>query len=155
MTLSCNRQNSKIYNKDKVVVKSISFVDTSKSIRSNIYSKKDYYFYNDSFVVLLRECKTTPNQILFQVKKHENEFVGIAKLELIDDNGVYYLPESTPRLDETDNKEYFCDSTFSYQSDKISFVFAMENKNHQRLSFIINNSSVLSFKDSIYTLYRR
>lgn len=151
---SCNEQNVKEEKKetDTSILKS-----TVDSVRIPVVNHlNDYIFQSgDSIIVTLQKDDLTPKKLHFKVETKNENFEGVANLELIEDNGKYYLPESTPRLDEKTNKEYMCDSTFSYQSEKISFVFAMENKTQKRLSFIINNSSIASVGDNFYTLYKK
>jgi hypothetical protein len=155
LIVGCNEQNTKVETNVKDTVKSVNLGDTAKpAIVTNL--NDEYVFIGgDTITVVLRRDIASDKKLSFVVNTKGKKFEGSANLELIEDNGKYYLPESTPRLDENTNKEYMCDSTFSYQSEKISFVFAMENKTQKRLSFIINNSTVEGIEDNFYTLYRR
>jgi hypothetical protein len=154
--VSCNEQNTKVEANVKDSIKSNRVGDSVKPTTILANLPNEYVFNGgDSLRVVLRRDAASSKKLLFVVNAKDKKFEGVANLELIEDNGKYYLPESTPRLDEETNKEYMCDSTFSYQSEKISFVFAMENKTQKRLSFIINNSSTEGIGDNFYTLYRK
>lgn len=155
LIVSCNEQstNAKTISKDTVQLSNI-VSSTKPTVVKDI--NDDYLFIGgDTITVVLRRDIASGQKLFFVVNLKGNMFEGFANLELIEDDGKYYVPESTPRLDEKTNKEYMCDSTFSYQSEKISFVFAMENKTQKRLSFIINNSSIEGIEDNFYTLYRK
>ena len=155
LIISCKEQNAKMETSVKDTAKSGNLGDSAKqAIVANL--NDEYVFIEgDTITVVLRRDTASGKKLFFVVNTNGKKFEGAANLELIEDNGKYYLPESTPRLDEKTNKEYMCDSTFSYQSEKISFVFAMENKTQKRLSFIINNSSIGGVEDNFYTLYRK
>ncbi|RZL13366.1 MAG: hypothetical protein EOO89_17700, partial [Pedobacter sp.] len=146
-----NRNNQEVKTEDTVAVKSNS-IDTLKTSKLNELEKFTF-FGGDSITVVLQKDSSTQKKLRFSVEANNKKFEGVANLELIEDNGKLYLPESSPRLDEKTNQEYMCDSTFSYQSDTISFVFAMENRTKKRLSFVVNNSSVAGVGDNFYTLY--
>lgn len=154
LILGCNEQNVKVETNEKDTAKSVNLGDTSKpAIVTNL--NDEYIFIGgDSIKVVLRKDIASDKNLFFVVETKGEKFEGSASLELIEEDGKYYLPESTPRLDEKTKKDYMCDSTFSYQSEKISFVFAMENKTRERLSFIINNSSIEGIEDNFYTLYK-
>lgn len=152
LLLSCGVQNEKQMSKSELdISKHLQVIDTAKSLPPK--PSDEYIFKSDSITVTLTKDSNS-KKLLFVVEAKGQSFDGVANLELIEDNGKFYLPESTSRLDEKTNREYMCDSTFSYQSEKISFVFAMENRTRKRLSFIINNSSVEGIEDNFYTLYR-
>jgi hypothetical protein len=153
LLVSCNEQNGK---QEKTSADTNMVKKTADSIKTPIPNHSDEYVFKggDSITVSLRRDSSTSKKLLFVVEAKNKKFEGAANLELIEDNGKFYLPESTPRLDEKTNQEYMCDSTFSYQSEKISFVFAMENRTKKRLSFIINNSAIEGIEDNFYTLYR-
>lgn len=155
LVVGCNEQNVKVEALEKDSVKSNNVIDSIKPTVVTHLSNEYVFSGGDTITVILRRDATSSKKLLFFVNTKNKKFDGVANLELIEDNGKYYLPESTPRLDEKTNKEYMCDSTFSYQSEKISFVFAMENKTQKRLSFIINNSSIEGVDDNFYTLYRK
>ncbi|MFL9482880.1 hypothetical protein ACI6Q2_08885 [Chitinophagaceae bacterium LWZ2-11] len=154
LTVSCNEQHTKVGANLNDSIKINNVRDRIKHTTVVANLSNEYVFSGgDTLTVVLRRDATSAKKLLFVVNAKDKKFEGIANLELVEDNGQYYLPESTPRLDEKTNKEYMCDSTFSYQSEKISFIFAMENKTQKRLSFIINNSSTEGVEDSFYTLY--
>ena len=73
---------------------------------------------------------------------------------LEDDNGKLYVPEGTFILDSATNKEYVCDSTYSYNSDKVKISFGFEKSTNKRLSLVIYKSHINFVKDMEYTLYR-
>lgn len=157
--LSCNEQNSS-QGVGKINAEALeSGVDsiklTKQKVVNNIQTKEFIFKGGDSITVTLWYVDSLKNKLKFKVEASTGNFDGIANLELIEDNGNFYLPESTPRLDEISNQEYMCDSTFSFQSERISFVFAMENKTHKRLSFIINNSNISGLEDNFFTLYKK
>ena len=150
----CHDRNFKadINPTDSTIAKNVISSSTSSI---EIVSNEHTYSLGDSITVFLKKDNKTSKKLLFVVNIKNNKFEGVANLELIDDNGSNILPESTPRLDEKTNLEYYCDSTYSFQSYKISFVFAIENKTQKRLSFIVNNSLVSSINDEFYTLYKK
>lgn len=85
-----------------------------------------------------------------------NKVSDFAQLVLLeDDNGALYVPEGTPVIDERTNKEYFCDSTYDYNNDKVSFSFSFEKGTKNRLSLVIYNSKISNFLNGEYTMYKK
>lgn len=156
---SCNESNlnqeSGKINADSLMNNVDNITQTKEKVDSKSRSYEFVFKGGDSITVTLWHIDSLKNKMMFRVEADTIKFEGAANLELIEDNGRFYLPESTPRLDEVSNQEYMCDSTFSFQSEKISFVFAMENKTHKRLSFIINNSTIAGLEDNFFTLYKK
>jgi hypothetical protein len=133
-----------------IQTKTIPPAQSSVSNPERIYS-----FALDSILVILKIDSPSSNKIDFDVLVGKETFKGLAKLVLLEDNGKFYVPESTARRDNKTGQEYFCDSTYNYVSEKVNFVFAIENITKKRLSFIVNNSLIAGIEDNIYTLYRR
>lgn len=81
--------------------------------------------------------------------------LGVARLQLLEDNGQYFLPESTPILDEVTGKEFEIDSTFSFENELVNLTFAMEKKSKNSLSFIVSDSKIDGILDGFYVLKRK
>lgn len=149
--VSCNNnvRSTQDDEKDTLVQKKTIIAQPSES-----HLERAYSFSKDSILVILQVDSLSSNEIDFQVTVGKQAFKGLAKLVLLEDNGKFYVPESTARPDAKTGEEYFCDSTYNYVSEKVNFVFAIENMTKKRLSFIINNSLIAGVEDNIYTLYR-
>lgn len=119
----------------------------------------NYVFKSDSINICLSIFKNRHKQIEFNIKFSDNikrfKIDGKANLILLeDDNGKSYVPQGTFILDSATNEEYLCDSTYSYNSDKISISFGFEKITNKRLSLVIYKSHISSIKDKEYTLYK-
>jgi hypothetical protein len=149
---SCSNNASLNPNNSKDIPQQSKITPTQNSMSD---PAKTYTFSEDSILVVLRIDSSSSNEIGFDVAIGKKTFQGLAKLVLLEDNGKFYVPEATARIDTKTNRQYFCDSTYNYVSEKINFVFAIENRTKKRLSFIVNNSVISEVNDNIYTLYRR
>ena len=119
----------------------------------------DYSFKSDSIIIHLSFIKNNQKQLEFDINFSDNiksyKIKGKADLILLeDDNGKLYVPEGTFILDSATNKEYVCDSTYSYNSDKVKISFGFEKNTNKRLSLVIYKSHINFVKDMEYTLYR-
>ena len=152
MMASCNSNISSNKNDEKDTLIQTEIIAAQPSVR---HLERAYSFSKDNILVILQVDSLSSSKIDFKVTVGEKTFKGLAKLVLLEDNGKFYVPESTARRDSKTGEEYFCDSTYNYVSEKVNFVFAIENVTKKRLSFIVNNSLIEGLEDNIYTLYRR
>lgn len=136
----------------KIDKKSAQFTNTAKDSLNKNMSEKFLFSLGDSIKVEI-EKNPSPKKINFDVNLKNKNFKGTANLVLLEDDGKFYLPEGTAIPDDNDNTEYFCDSTFAYNSEKINFTFAIENKTKKRLSFIVSRSTIKEIHNNFYTLY--
>jgi hypothetical protein len=95
-------------------------------------------------------------KIRIREKNHETkDITGTANLiREQDDQGKYYIPEGTAIKDENTGKAYSCDSTYSYQSERISLGFGFEKQTKKLLSFTIDGSTIEFISNNDYTLYK-
>lgn len=165
---SCKKNNIKhnipiVKNKDlkvSLIDKENKVLENSQAAFSPFDPLMGYYLKNDSINIELKFDKINSKQTKFNLKifnLNKWEVInGLAELLLIEDlDGSMILPEGTGILDRTTKVEYFCDSTFMYNSDKINLSFGFETKTKKRLSLVIYNSTMNSIKDNDYTLYRK
>lgn len=158
LLLNCNKEAKSNFKKENVAkIDTVSLnnrvpVSSDTEIIKNKENNIEY-FGGDSIFVSIK--KRDLNSISFELLFNKKNVKGTADLVMLEDNGKYYIPEGTPILDENTQKEYVCDSTYSYDSQKLSLTFAMENKTKKRLSFIVNNSKIKNVNDGFYTLYKK
>jgi hypothetical protein len=92
------------------------------------------------------------------VKEKTETFNGKAELiRMEDENGNKFIPEGTAIDDKIQKNNYFCDSTYSFASNKLNLGFGFEEDSKKRLCLTFNNDNKGSklLTDMYYTLYRK
>ncbi|MFV0531089.1 MAG: hypothetical protein ACK5MD_06585 [Flavobacteriales bacterium] len=87
------------------------------------------------------------NKIKFVLNAKEYGFIdysNTAELVLIEDlDGKMIIPEGTNRINYNNPKDIIgikCDSTYSFSNDILSIFIALENINHKRMDFQLENN---------------
>ena len=124
----------------------ITFINSDSTIRVDIN--------NPSNRVDINNPESKNNKLNFRLRINNQSLEGEAKLMLIENDGKFELPESSPIADEDTNTDYFCDRTYSYDSPKISLVFLLEKDTRKRMLLVVNHSKIKKIKDDFYTLYK-
>lgn len=141
-------------------------LDSSKSqiIKKRVVKKNDFIvnemlvYSNDSINAIFYPDTLNLNDLKFQIsfKNYNNKIEGVANLVLLEDElGRFYAPEGSAILDEKKGEEYFCDSTYSYQSNKnykLSISFEKDTK--KRISLILYKSKLKELRNGFFTLYK-
>ena len=128
---------------------------------SSLKNATNNYYYKDNLMdiklALTEKGKKNIHFVLELNHKLGNESIsGAAKLiEIEDESGMLIIPEGTAVLDKLTKEEYLCDSSFMYESNKITISFGLERKTANRLSLNLYNSSIDWLKDDDFTLVKR
>ncbi|MBO9683609.1 MAG: hypothetical protein J7502_13225, partial [Flavisolibacter sp.] len=145
-----------IFNDSISALQNTAKVDSSYSM---IYELK-----NDSIQIITGINQIDSLNISFALlvkKKGKAESLkGTAALiRLEDENGNKYIPEGTAIDDKNREKHdsYFCDSTYSFHSNKISLGFGFEEDAKKRLCLTgaYDNQGLELISNMYYTLYRK
>ncbi|MBF00214.1 MAG: hypothetical protein CMP77_09570 [Flavobacterium sp.] len=137
------------------IIDSLEYDDLDNKSTHSLVNDSEFVFWaEDTLKVILKPLKEKKN-ISFEVNINGENLKGEANLVLIEDNGQFILPESTPILDERDGSEFPIDSTYTFDSSNFSLVFAMEKNSKSKLSFTINNSTNNNIPDGFYVLSRK
>lgn len=145
---SIPRENSKTLTADKTTRKHLA----GKCIEY-------YQLKNDSVDFKLSILGSDYKKLKFKLELVRGDRIqklsGLAELILVEDSdGSWIIPEGTPILDDNIQEEYSCDSTYTYDTDKIQVSFGKEIKARKRLCLGIYGSKFSGIKDNYYTLYR-
>lgn len=158
---SCDGYNQKRVTTSNRVKDTItrSLIDKNHFL-TNTKNSCNYEFNSDSINICLLLNRSKQQTIKFSLSIRYADKVmnlsGIADLILLEDEkGNQYLPEGTFIIDENTNKNYECDSTYSYNSQSLSLGFGIEKITAHRLSLVIGKSNIPELQNMIYTLYKQ
>ena len=135
-----------VIQKDENVGSQITFINADSTIRVDIN--------NLSIKVDINNPKSKDNKLNFKLRVNNQLLKGEAKLVLIENDGKFELPESSPIADEHTNTDYFCDRTYSYDSPEISLGFLFEKDTRKRMLLTVFHSKIKKLEDSNFTLYK-
>ena len=150
---------------DKLSISQNNFNNSKNEIVRKVAEKKveiiknqTLIYSNDSIKAVIYLNSLNLNSLKFEINFKNNNFKinEIANLILLEDEfGKIYVPEGSAILDEKNDEEYFCDSTYNYISSKdYKLSFSFEKKSKKRMSFIIYKSKVKDLKNGFFTLYK-
>jgi hypothetical protein len=152
--VACNSNNANKGSRD------IPTKEDNSSTTAFVGGLLTYRLKTDSIEIELNFKKIDSVTASFLIKTKANgtseSASGNASLiRMQNEDGSFYIPEGTAILDESTNKDYFCDSTYSFDSAKLSLGIGFEMKKKQRVSLVVGNSSGYSvLKERNYTLYK-
>jgi hypothetical protein len=139
-----------------------SIVRKASAVDKSIFRKDSsaYKLEKDTIQITIEFQQLDSINIKFKIRIREKiqqteDIAGTATLiREQDDDGKYYLPEGTAIEGENTGKDYSCDSTYSYESDRISLGFGFERQTKKLLSFTIDSSTIEFISNNNYTLYK-
>ena len=139
-------KKKEVIQKGENVDSKITFINSDSTIRVDIN--------NLSIRVDINNPESKKNKLKFRLRINNQLLKGEAKLVLIESDGKFELPESSPVADENANIDYICDRTYAYDSPKLNLAFLLEKGTRKRMLLVVNRSKIKMIKDNFYTLHR-
>lgn len=133
-------------------------MDKKNEAQKKLPRDKVMVYTNENIKAIIYKNNSDLNNLKYQLtfKGHIDKIEGVANLITLEDEfGKFYIPEGSAVFDEKNNEEYFCDSTYSYESNenfKLSISFEKVNMN--RISLVIYKSKIKELKNGFFTLYK-